>query len=221
MAFNIENIEKTIGYCFKDKELLKTAFVHSSFANEHKLRSNERLEFLGDSVLSIIVTKEIYSLFKLGEGDLSKIRASLTCEKTLAFVFEELNLKANILVGQGLIKSEPTAAMKADCFEAMLGAIYLDGGIEPAKRLVLRVLESPLKDIKKEGVPESHKSLLQEKFKNAKISYRVSSSGEGNEKFYTARVYINGTMSGIGHGTKKREAEENSAFEALERIKKA
>jgi len=219
--FDERPIEKIIGYTFNDKNLLKGAFIHSSYANEHKeLKSNERLEFLGDSVLSVIVTDYIFRHYKNNEGDMSKIRSSLVSEKSLSFIFENLDLAKYIFVGVGLKNTKPTNAMMADAFEAIVAAIYLDGGLDKAKNFVLTMLESALEDINETGVPESNKSLLQEKFKQSKIYYETKHKGEGPEKMYTAIVYIDGKACGKGESGKKRFAEDTAAKEALKNIKK-
>lgn len=218
---DVKPIEKIIGYTFKDKNILKTAFIHSSYANEHKeVRSNERLEFLGDSVLSVIVTDYIFMNYKNNEGDMSKIRSSLVSEKSLSFIFENLDLAKYMFVGVGLKNTKPTNAMMADAFEAIVAAIYLDGGLDEARFFVLSMLETALEDINETGVPESNKSLLQEKFKQSKIRYETSHSGEGQDKFYTAIVYINNEPCGKGTSQKKRFAEDMAAKEALLKIKK-
>lgn len=217
---DFNKIEEIICYHFKDINLLKNAFTHSSFANEHKVKSNERLEFLGDSVLSIIITDEIYHKYKKNEGGLSKIRASLVSEKSLAPIFDGLGLTKFLQCGEGFKNKTPTIAMQADAMEALIASIYLDSGIEKAKEFVLMVMKDALKGITTNGVPDSNKSLLQEKFKTAKIFYQTQASGEGEDKYYTSRVFVNGVMSGIGVSGKKRDAEEISAKKALETIKK-
>lgn len=218
--FDAKTIEKIIGYTFKDKNLLKSAFIHSSFANEHKeLKSNERLEFLGDSVLSVIVTDYIFKHYKNNEGDMSKIRSSLVSEKSLSFIFENLDLAKYIFVGVGLKNTNPTNAMMADAFEAIVASIYLDGGLDKARNFVLSMLETALEDINETGVPESNKSLLQEKFKTAKIRYETTHEGDGQEKTYTAIVYINNEPCGKGESQKKRFAEDMAAKEALKNVK--
>ena len=136
--FDIQKIEKIIGYAFKNKELLKTAFTHSSFSNEHRVESNERLEFLGDSILSVIIAEEIFKRYNKSEGELTKIRASLVSEKSLAFISKQLGIDKFLIVGAGLVKKEPTDAMIADSFEAMLAAIYLDGGMKNARKFILK-----------------------------------------------------------------------------------
>ena len=219
--FDVKPIEKIIGYTFKDKNLLKGAFIHSSYANEHReVKSNERLEFLGDSVLSVIVTDYIYKHYKNNEGDMSKIRSSLVSEKSLSFIFENLNLSKYIVVGVGLKNTAPTNAMTADAFEAVVAAIYLDGGLENARNFVLSVLETALEKINETGVPESNKSLLQEKFKTARIRYETTHKGEGQDKVYSAVVYVNNVACGRGESGKKRFAEEDAAKEALKNAKK-
>lgn len=220
-VFEYSKIQKIIGYEYANKDLLKTAFVHSSYANEHKAqKSNERLEFLGDSVLSVIVTDYIYNHYRKNEGDLSKIRASLVSEKSLSFLFENLGLEQYLLKGVGLKNQKATNAMMADAFEAIIGSIYQDGGIEKARQFVLRMFETAFSQIKRSGVPESYKSLLQEKYKKAIILYETKQIGEGLEKVYNTRVFVNGVMSGIGKAQKKKDAEESAAKDALRKIKK-
>ncbi len=213
--FEAKLIEDIIGYDFHDKELLKTAFTHSSYANEHKKESNERLEFLGDSILSVVISEEIFKRYHKSEGELTKIRASLVSENSLAFIASQLGLDKFLLVGEGLKQKQPTAAMIADLFEAMLAAFYLDGGIEKTKKFVLHIFESALNDIKKSGVPDSFKSKLQERFKKDKIIYQTSAAGEGEDKYYTAIVLINNIACGKGQAGKKRVAEELAAEQAL------
>lgn len=222
MFFDYSKVEKIIGYTFKDKDLLKSAFIHSSFANENrKVKSNERLEFLGDSVLQLIVTEYAYAHYKNGEGDLSKIRASLVSEKSLSFIFNNLGLDKFIFVGAGLKNTKPTQAMNADAFEALVASVYLDGGMNKATSFVLGVLDSALLNIKNSGVPDSYKSKLQELDKSNRISYDTKSSGEGQEKSYLSKVYVNSVMCGVGLAQKKRDAEELAAKEALGKLKKA
>ena len=141
--FSFDKIEKIIGYKFQNRKLLNTAFVHSSYANEHKVECNERLEYLGDAVLEFIITDKLYSLFNLGEGQLTKYRASLVNEDTLSFIVSELNLDSFLLKGKGEKKNGiDSKAIKCDLFEAIVGAIYLDSGIEFAKQFVLNVMDS-------------------------------------------------------------------------------
>lgn len=218
--FDVKYIQNKIGYTFKNNNLLKSAFIHSSYANENKEKSNERLEFLGDSVLSIIITDYIYANCKRNEGDLSKIRASLVNEQTLSFIFKQLGFQEFIFRGEGLKNILPTNAMMADAMEALIASIYLDGGLNKAKIFVLSIFESVLKETIKDGVPESNKCLLQEKYKNAKILYDTKSTGEGQDKIYVSKVFINGVACGEGSSTKKRFAEDLAAKQALTKVKK-
>ena len=133
---------------------------------------------------------------------------------------EELGLDKFLLTGAGLKNTKPTNAMMADAFESIVASIYLDGGLDKARVFVLTLLESSLQDIKATGVPESNKSLLQERFKTSKIYYETKHSGEGQEKTYTATVYINGLACGVGVSGKKRFAEDIAAKEALLKTKK-
>lgn len=218
--FEAKSIEKIIGHNFKNKELLKTAFTHSSFANEHKCESNERLEFLGDSILSVIIAEEIFKRYHKSEGELTKIRASLVSESSLAFIAKMLGIDKFLVVGAGLCGKEPTVAMIADLFEATLAALYLDAGMDKARKFVLRIFESALKEIKYAGVPDSFKSKLQEQLKKEKIAYLITASGEGEDKFYTSIVLVNNVECGKGQAGKKRTAEELAAKQALENISK-
>ena len=218
--FDCAVIEKIIGYTFKDKNLLKNAFIHSSFSNEHKVESNERLEFLGDSILSFVIAEEIFKRYHKSEGELTKIRASLVSEKSLAFISRQLGIDKFLIVGAGLSGKTPTEAMIADCFEALLASIYLDGGMAKAKIYLLKIFEGALKDIGRNGVPDSYKSKLQERFKNSKIIYDTKSTGDGEDKIYNSVVLINGVACGNGQAKKKRFAEENAAMEALKNISK-
>lgn len=217
---DIAQIEKIIGYKFNNTKLLENAFIHSSYAHENRCKSNERLEFLGDSVLSIVVTDKIFHHYKMQEGDLSKIRASLVSENSLSFIMQQLSLGQFIKKGAGLRETNPTKAMQADAFEAIVAAIYLDGGLENAKRFVLDVLSSAMSDIDRGGVPDSSKSLLQERLPSAKINYVTTSEGQDNEKIYHAKVYVNDVMSGIGSSNKKKVAEELAAKQVLDSLKK-
>ena len=136
----MQELEKNLGYTFKNKDLLKQALTHSSYANETRTQSNERLEFLGDSVLSLIVSDHIYNRFNTPEGELTKLRAALVCETSLYEFSKELNISEFMLLGKGeqQYKGNERPSILADAFEAVLAAIYLDGGMNPAKDLVLR-----------------------------------------------------------------------------------
>ena len=220
--FSCKPIENKIGYVFKNKNLLKTAFVHSSYANEHKVKSNERLEYLGDAVLEFIVTDKLYNTFNLSEGQLTKYRASLVTESTLAFVIEQLKLDQYLLKGKGEKKNNiDSKAIKCDLFEAVVGALYLDGGINEAQKFVVEVLETFFDSLKKDGLKNDAKSTLQEMLINQKIVYSTTKHGESHNPSYKCTVIINNQLMGFGQGTNKKAAEQEAAKNTIDMIKKA
>jgi len=219
--FNCGDIEKIIGYTFKDKNLLKTAFTHSSYANEHKCKSYERLEFFGDSVLGFIVTKKLYSDFKLSEGELSKFRQKLVSEQPLSFVIEELGLDAFILKGKGESKNKfDSKSIKADLFESITGAICLDSNVVEAERFVLNNLSSVFESYTNNLDFEDSKTKLQEKLVGCKIVYVTKKIDHKGFFEYECSLKINGIISGKGRGHNKKTAEMQAASVALKNISK-
>ncbi|MBQ9790353.1 MAG: ribonuclease III [Clostridia bacterium] len=220
-VFDYEKVEKIIGIKFKDKKLLQTAFTHSSFANEHKVESNERLEFLGDSVLGVAVTMKLFKDFSLSEGDLSKFRQKLVSEEPLAFVVEELGLDGFILKGKGESKNKvDSKAIKADLFEAIVGAICLDSGFEASQRFVLKMLESVFREYGKTLDFVDAKTKLQERLAGSKIFYDTQKFDLSGFFEYRSVVKINGVVSGSGTGHNKKTAEQEAAKQALLKITK-
>lgn len=218
---DINFIQTKLGYKFKDTKLLKTAFTHTSYANEHGVESNQRLEYLGDAVLELVVTDKLYKMFNGSEGMLTKYRASLVSEPTLAFVIEELGLDKMLLKGKGESKSKTDSkAIKCDLFEAIVGAIYLDGRLESAKKWILSVLGEALESLKTEGLVNDAKSELQEMLKKQKIVYSTTKHGEDHNPHYKSTVIINGVNMGFGEGTNKKSAEQMAAKNTLSKIKK-
>jgi len=218
---NFREVEKIIGYTFKDKKLLQKALTHSSYSNEHRVESNERLEFLGDAVVEFIITEILYLDFKGKEGDLSKIRALVVSEKPLAETIDKLNLSSFLIKGVGESKNATESkAIKCDMFEAIIGAIYLDGGIESAKHFFGYALGDILEDIKLNGYVEDPKSKLQESLKQAKIVYSTSKTGADHMPVYKTTVFVNDVKAGTGQGSNKKTAEENAASMALNNLKK-
>lgn len=219
----LKEFEEKIGYTFKNKELLHEALAHSSYANEtRECRSNERLEFLGDSVLSIIVSEHIFTHLKsLPEGELTKIRASLVCEKALFEFAQKIDLGSFILLGKG---EENTGGRKrpsivSDAFEAVIAAVYLDGGMEAARKYVLGFIPDNL--CKNSGLAlEDYKTLLQEIIQSnpeEKVEYvLVGESGPDHDRKFTVQVCLNGSVIGKGEGHSKKQAEQMAAHEALE-----
>ncbi len=208
-------IEKRIGYFFKNKELLQTAITHTSYANEHKTDSFERLEFLGDSILGFVVAQNLYRFFpEKDEGLLSKTRASLVCEDSLSVVARNLDIPNYILLGVGEEKSggRNKNSIISDVVEAIIAAIFLDDGFESAKAFVNRIIPQSAYNIENS---KDYKSRLQETFKHSIISYNTWAEIEnGNESFFS-QVFLDKEMSGEGKGLSKKAAEQKAAEMAL------
>ena len=210
--------EKNIHYTFNDKELLRTALTHSSYANEKKgkIRFNERLEFLGDAVLQLITSEKLFKENpNMPEGKMSKQRAALVCEDALAGYAHEINLGDYLNLGKG---EETTGGRKrpsilSDAFEAVIGAIFLDGGMEPAKKFVLHFVDAAHLSLR------DYKTLLQEIIQQnpgEKLSYVVTEeSGPDHDKQFTMEVHLNSNVIGKGTGKSKKHAEQAAAKEAL------
>ena len=210
--------EKNIHYTFNDKELLRTALTHSSYANEKKgkIRFNERLEFLGDAVLQLITSEKLFKENpNMPEGRMSKQRAALVCEDALAGYAHEINLGDYLNLGKG---EETTGGRKrpsilSDAFEAVIGAIFLDGGMEPAKKFVLHFVDAAHLSL------QDYKTLLQEIIQQnpgEKLSYVVTEeSGPDHDKQFTMEVHLNSNVIGKGTGKSKKHAEQAAAKEAL------
>ena len=217
----INKIEKICNHTFKDKSIIKQAFIHSSYANEHKTISNERLEFLGDAILEFVITDELYKNFNLNEGKLTKYRASLVNEDTLSFVISELKLQQFLLRGKGESKFEVTKSEMCDLFESIVGALYLDGGLSVAKQFILSNLKTAIDGLKKDGVLENSKTMLQEMLPKEKIKYSTTKHGEDHNPTYKSTVIINGVNMGFGEGPNKKTAELLAAKNTINMIKKA
>ncbi len=212
--------ENIIGYRFKNKKLLLKALTHSSYSNEHRVESNERLEFLGDAVIEFIITERLYLEFDEKEGDLSKIRSMIVSEKPLSEAVDRLGLEKYLLKGVGESKNAVSSkAVKCDMFEAIVGAIYLDGGIENAKAFFNNSLGTKLENIKVNGFVDDSKTKLQELLKQAKIVYQTSKSGADHKPTYKTNVFINDVKMGKGIGSNKRESEEMAASQAINNLK--
>lgn len=221
----MDSLEKRIGYKFNNIDLLKNALTHSSYANEvkGKTSSNERLEFLGDSVLSIIVSDYIFKNFNnMPEGELTRLRSSLVCEKALCGFSRELNLGNYLLLGKGEEKGggRERDSILADAFEAVLAAIYLDGGMAPAKKHVMKFV---LRELKIHPPKEAHldyKTELQEiiqKNPEESVSYiLISESGPDHDKVFNVEVRLNSNVIGSGSGKSKKQAEQMAAKQALQ-----
>lgn len=222
---DLNAFEEKIGYTFKNKELLKTALTHSSYANENKLpHDNERLEFLGDSVLGFVTAEYLFEEYKSRpEGVLTKLRAAVVCEKSLFRFSEKISLGEFILIGRG---EEHTGgrnrpSILSDAFEAVIAAMYLDGGLEVVKPYILSFIKEA---VKREASFKDNKSLLQEEIQRTKgnvLSYEeTGESGPDHDKRFTFVVKLNGEIVGSGEGKSKKEAEQAAAGNALLNLKK-
>lgn len=219
----MEAFEKKLNYTFKNKELLETALTHSSYANEQRGGAvcNERLEFLGDSVLSIIVSDYLYNNFSLPEGRLTKLRASLVCEKTLCRFSRSLQVGQFLKLGRGerATGGADRDSLLADAFEAILAAIYLDGGMEPAKKHVMRFVLDELRHMEHENFKD-YKTELQEVIQRnpeENLHYVLTGqSGPDHNKQFTVEVRLNSNVIGVGTGHSKKAAEQAAACKALE-----
>ncbi len=219
----MNDFQVVIGYKFKDIQLLKRAMTHSSYANENKDSegSNERLEFLGDAVLSIIVSDSIFRDYKnLPEGELTKIRASLVCENSLCSFAKEINLGEHLLLGKGerLTGGDSRPSILADAFEALIAAIYLDGGMEAASKFVMNFVGRELAD-NHGGAFEDYKTMLQEIIQQNPeevLEYRlVGESGPDHDKRFEVNIMLNSNVIGSGSARSKKKAEQLAAKEAL------
>ncbi|MBR6790600.1 MAG: ribonuclease III [Oscillospiraceae bacterium] len=219
----MEELQQKIGYTFRNPQLLKQAVTHSSYANEGKKhgKNNERLEFLGDSVLSVIVAKHLYLTYKdIPEGELTKLRASLVCEKALDVFAAKLELGKYLLLGKGeeMTGGRSRPSILADAFEAVIAALYLDGGYEVAQKFVLSYIPKNL-DIRKVSPLADYKTALQEiiqQNREEKVEYiLVGERGPDHAKIFTAEVLLNSNVIGRGEGSSKKQAEQNAAREAL------
>lgn len=224
----MKQFEEKLGYTFKDKQLLLNALTHSSYANENRaegIPSNERLEFLGDSVLGFVTAKHLYSVTpSLPEGKMTRVRAELVCEHSLYGVAQELNLGEALRMGRGEEKNggRARASILADAVEAVIAAIFLDGGIEPAERFIETMVLSP-ESIKAHHATD-YKTELQELVQRKAdqvLKYRdAGESGPDHDKVFLSEVSLNGEIIGVGSGRTKKEAEQAAACEALERLGK-
>ena len=221
----MEKLEKKIGYRFRNHELLKTALTHSSYANEARDRhtqSNERLEFLGDSVLGMVTSDYIFKLYPdIPEGELTKLRASVVCEQALHEVAVSLGLSEFLLLGRGEEAGggRERSSILADAVEAVIGAIYMDGGFAAAQPFVLSFIKPSVARTASRHNFNDYKTMLQEivqKNREEVLSYRVASqSGPDHDKTFEMEVLLNSNVVACGRGHSKKEAEQAAAHEAL------
>ncbi len=222
-----KSFEANIGYKFKKRDILTEALTHSSYANEHKtnkFKDNERLEFLGDAILDLVVSDFLYKKHEdLPEGDLSKLRASIVCEAFLIMAAKEINLGEFMRLGKGeeLTGGRERTSVLADAFEAVIGAIYLDGGLADAKEFIHQFIISFMESLANNKKIEDYKTKLQEKIqKESKdpLSYVVvDEEGPDHDKYFVVEVKHNDLVLGQGSGKTKKEAEQKAAYKALKK----
>lgn len=222
METNLELLEKTIGYQFKDKKLLTQALTHSSYANEKKLGKlgcNERLEFLGDAVLELISSDFLFKKYPgIPEGELTKKRASMVCEPSLAYCAREFGLPDYLLLGKGedMTGGRNRDSIVSDATEALLGAIYLDGGYEKANGFVQKFI---LNDMEHKQLFYDSKTLLQEIVQETStnpVEYvLVKEEGPDHDKRFQVEVRVDGIVQGSGVGHTKKAAEQAAAYQAI------
>lgn len=221
----LTKLEKSIGYTYQNKELLKTALSHSSYANENykdALRSYERLEFLGDAILGFVTAEYLYRTFpnKL-EGELTRIRAELVCEKNLAEVAEDLSLGDYLLLGHGEEQGggRHRSGILCDAMESLIAAAYLDSGMQAAKGIINRLILPKLTVIEKSHDFKTELQELVQQKKDQELSYElIGESGPDHCKEFTVCVRLNGAQLGMGTGTSKKRAEQAAAAMAIERL---
>ena len=224
----IRELEEKIEYFFRDIHLLSESLTHSSYANENKKKNiayNERLEFLGDAVLSIVISEYLYNkLNTFQEGELTKIRASIVCEPSLANCSKKLNIGKYIRLGKGeeVTGGRERVSILADAFEAVIGAIYLDGGLGQAQKFILKSLKDTIEDAISGRVYQDYKTHLQEYIQSEhseKIVYEVIyEEGPDHNKTFHVRVKVGDKILGTGVGRSKKEAEQSAAKEALKEV---
>ena len=222
----LEELQDKIGYRFQNTDLLKQALTHSSFANEqkiNKLKDYERLEFLGDAVLELVSSEFLFRENpQMPEGQLTKLRASMVCEPALAYCAKDIDLGSYILLGRGeeYTGGRYRSSITSDVMEAIIGAIFLDGGIENAKKHIYRFI---LSDLENKILFLDSKTILQEeiqKKKDAQLRYELTGeSGPDHNKQFTVDAYLNDVLIGSGTGRTKKAAEQQAAYEALLKMK--
>lgn len=224
-------LEETIGYEFKDKELLELALTHSSYLQTHgesKIMCNERLEFIGDGLLDAVVGIKLYDMMpEAEEGELTKIRAGIVCESSLAKIGKAIDITSYLKMSKGeeQLGGRKKNSITADAIEALIGAIYFDAGYSECERIILKLFADTIKDGKAHKLQKDYKSRLQEEFQKLgpidQLKYVVTRD-EGpshNKTFYVDLLYC-GKVIGSGVGKKKKDAEQEAAKNALEKGKK-
>jgi ribonuclease III len=222
---NFNKLEKNIGYTFKNKELLKNALTHTSYAYENNVQSNEKLEFLGDSILEFLSSKYLYGKYKkLKEGEMTKVRATVVCEDSLYKIALKHNFSDFLYLGKSESSNNAhlSKAILADSVEALIAAIYLDSGLESAEKFIIENLKEPIEIATKNVGNKDYKTVLQEKLQihgNVEIKYYITKeSGPDHDKEFESKVECNGKVLGKGKGKTKKESEMMAAKAAIENM---
>ena len=221
----LSDFEEKLGYTFRDKSLLENALTHSSYANEHRREgasSNERLEFLGDAILGLVVAEHLYRTHPdKPEGELTKLRAELVCEKSLAEVAGRLELGKELRLGHGESHGGGShrPSMLADAVEAVLAAAYLDGGMEIPEGIITRLILGKEPTVSGNQDYKTRFQELVQRTRDQVISYALTGeSGPDHHKTFTVEVSLNGAPVGTGSGSSKKRAEQDAAREAIARL---
>ena len=222
----MKNLEEDINYIFKDKGLLKKALTHTSYAYEHNEESNEKLEFLGDSILEFVSSMYLYQNYQnLKEGELTKVRAAVVCENSLYKIAQIHNFSKFLYLGKSerTMNKEVRPAILADSVEAVIAAIYLDAGLEEAQKFIIENLKEPIEIASKHVGQKDYNTVLQEKLQKhgeVEIKYTIlKETGPDHDKTFEAQVECNNKKLAIGVGKSKKQAEMEAARKALENIK--
>ncbi len=223
----LEKFQKQIQYSFEDIKLLNKALTHSSYSNNRSedLEHNERLEFLGDSILSFIISLHLYEKCSdVSEGQLTRIRANIVCEQSLHKTAINLNLGSYILMSRGEINTggRNRTSILADAVEAIIACIFLDGGIEKARAFVMENLNTIISDAMNNKIFSDYKSYLQEAMQKdsmGELEYRlIGEKGPDHDKTFEIGVFINNKVSGKGFGRSKKDAQQQAAKDAIEKL---
>lgn len=220
---DLKDLEKELEYSFKNKELLKKALTHTSYAYENNIESNEKLEFLGDSILEFVSSKYIYENFpKLKEGEMTKVRATVVCEDSLYAIAKKHNFSDFLYLGRSEKNTckEGRPAILADSVEAVIAAIYLDGGLEPASKFIIKNLKEPIEIASHHVGEKDYKTVLQEKLQvngDVKIEYiLINEIGPDHDKSFEFEVRCNGKKLATGIGKSKKIAQMEAAKKAID-----
>lgn len=222
----LEKLEQEIGYTFKNKELIETALTHTSYAYEHNKESNEKLEYLGDSILEFISSKYLFNTYKnLREGEMTKVRAAVVCEDSLYKIAIKHNFSDFLYLGKSEILNNGrySKAILADSVEAVIAAMYLDSDINQVEKFIIDNLKEPIEIATKNVGNKDYKTVLQEKLQihgNVNIKYTIiKEEGPDHDKTFESKVEVNGKQIGIGTGKSKKASEMMAAKKALEILK--